>query len=138
MYKLLVALFFLSPISANAMVVSAARTLPAGTVIAADDLQMTESDRAGLSNPEDAIGRQARVTIYEGRAIQASLLQAPRLVARNQIVRVQYTDGPLQITVDGRALSAGGAGDLIRVLNLESRSTITAVVNSDGSLTVSR
>lgn len=127
---------FLSPLPALAGGLAAARTLPAGTVISAADLRAIDSDRPGLTDPSEAIGLQTRITIYEGRPIQASLLEAPRLVSRNQIVRLNFTRGALRILASGRALDEGAVGDLVRVMNLESRRTIAARVEPDGSLSV--
>lgn len=121
--------------SAQAGGLIAARTLPAGSVIAAGDLIMGEAAR-GISTPSEAIGMQTRITIYEGRPIMAAQLQTPRLVARNQIVRLAYRQGPLMIEIEGRALGEGGAGQTIPVMNISSRMTISATINPDGSLTV--
>lgn len=122
--------------SGDAAVLTAARTLPAGTVIAEDDLVLSESNHRGLTDPAEAVGLQARITIYEGRPLQATLLQAPQLVKRNQIVRLIHVRGALRIEADGRAMDAGAVGDVIRAMNLESRMTITATVNEDGTLSV--
>lgn len=134
MRGLILTLALLSPSLATAEILAAARTLPAGTVVTAADLQLTASDRRGLSDPSEAIGLQTRITIYEGRPIQASLLQAPKLIARNQIAQVTFQRGPLRIVAEARTLSDGAAGDVIRVMNLESRSTISVTVQADGSL----
>lgn len=117
---------------------AASRNLPAGTVISAADLRAIDSKTPGLTDPSQAIGLQTRITIYEGRPIQASLLQTPKLVSRNQIVQLAFERGALRIVSDGRALDEGAAGDLIRVMNLGSRNTITARVNPDGTLSVAR
>ncbi|MCF3973419.1 flagellar basal body P-ring formation chaperone FlgA [Paracoccus salsus] len=127
-------LLLLLPFPTQAGVLAAARTLPAGTVIGPADLRAVDSDRPGLSDPSLAIGLQTRITIYEGRPIHANLLQAPRLVSRNQIVRLTFRRGALRIETEGRIMSDGAEGDLVRVMNLTSRSTITARVLADGSV----
>ncbi|MDO5648309.1 flagellar basal body P-ring formation chaperone FlgA [Paracoccus sp. (in: a-proteobacteria)] len=134
--RVLAILALLVPGLADAGVLAAARTLPAGTVLTAADLRAVDSTRPGLTDPAQAIGLQTRILIQEGRPIHATLLQAPRLVSRNQIVRLSFQRGPLRIETEGRAMSEGAAGDLIRVMNLESRSTITARVMEDGTLAV--
>lgn len=135
MRGLIVALAVCVSTPACAGVLAAARTLPIGTVISPADLRAIDSDRpGGITDPSEAIGLQTRVTIYEGRPLQAALLQAPRLVGRNQIVRLTFARGALQITTEARTLSEGAAGDVIRVMNLASRSSITARVQPDGSL----
>lgn len=114
--------------------ITAARDLPAGTIIGPSDLAWVEEVAGGIEDPELAIGKQARVAIYEGRPVVAGALRAPVLVSRNQIVRVAFDSGPLRIETEGRALSEGAAGDVVRVMNLASRNTISAVVKPDGTL----
>lgn len=130
----LVLLLALAPLPATAAVLAAARTLPAGTVITAGDLRAIDSDRPGLSDPAEAIGLQTRITIHEGRPLQTALLQAPKLIGRNQMHPLVFQRGTLRIVTTARTLSDGAAGEVIRVMNLESRATISAVVQPDGSL----
>lgn len=126
----------LMPGAALAGGLGAARTLPVGHVIAAGDLTVIDTDRPGLTDPSAAIGMQTRITIYEGRPLHANMLQAPRVVGRNQIVRLRFRRGALQIDTEGRAMSDGAAGELIRVMNMDSRSTVTAQVMPDGTLAI--
>lgn len=136
MRALILVLAMLLPGVAAAGVLTAARTLPAGTIIAAGDLRAADGARAGLGDPSQAIGMQTRITIFEGRPLHANMLQAPRLVTRNQIVRLSFMRGGLRIDAEGRALSDGGAGEVIRVMNMNSRSTVSARVMPDGQLLV--
>ncbi|HRO14824.1 MAG TPA: flagellar basal body P-ring formation chaperone FlgA [Paracoccus sp. (in: a-proteobacteria)] len=133
----LILLIALLPLSAAADGLEAARTLPAGTVLGAADVTVVPSDRAGLS-PAEAIGRQTRIAIYEGRPIVAGNLTVPTLVARNQTVTLVYESAALRIETEGRALGAGGAGEVIRVMNVSSRATLNARINADGTLTVTQ
>ena len=114
--------------------VTAARDLPAGTIIGSSDLAWIEEVPGGIEDPALAIGLQTRVAVYEGRPVVAGALRAPVLVSRNQVVRVAFDAGPLRIETEGRALSEGAAGDVVRVMNLASRTTISALVNPDGTL----
>lgn len=124
------------PLAADAGVI-ATRDMPAGTLIAPDDLTWSDEVAGGITDPEIAIGKQARIAIYAGRPVVAGALRSPVLIERNQLVRVAFDSGPLRIETEGRALSEGAAGDLVRVMNLASRSTIAAIVMSDGSLVAS-
>ncbi len=121
------------PTGAQAALV-AARDLPAGTLVTEADLAWDENIAGGLTDPDLAIGKQVRVAIYEGRTVVAGALRVPVLVSRNQIVRIAFDTGTLRIEAEGRALSEGAAGDLVRVMNLSSRKTISAVVAADGTL----
>lgn len=115
--------------------VLAARNLPAGIVLAPDDLLIPD----GTDDAEAAalIGLQTRTIIYAGRAVSAAQLAPPRLVERNQIVTLVYESGALSIRAEGRALAAGAAGEVIRVMNLASRNTVLAAIRADGVLAVS-
>lgn len=134
--RALVLALALLPAGAWAGGLGAAHTLPAGSVITAGDLRVIDTDRPGLTDPSAAIGMQTRITIYEGRPLHANMLQAPRLVDRNQIVRLSFLRGGLRIDTEGRAMDDGAAGEMIRVMNIGSRSTVTAQVMPDGSLAV--
>ncbi|AXC48572.1 flagella basal body P-ring formation protein FlgA [Paracoccus suum] len=125
-----------APAVSQAASLTALRTLPAGTVIAEDDLALSPAAVGGIEDPAAAIGRQARTTIYEGRPLLAANLTNPTLVERNALVTVLYTRDGLSISTEGRALGRGGAGETIRVLNIASRVTLTATVNPDGTLSV--
>lgn len=124
------------PVAATAGNLTAARTLPAGSIITAGDIVASDQDGSMHGVPADIVGLQTRVTLYEGRPIPASALQPPRLVERNQIVRMAFAHGALRIEAEGRAMSAGAAGDIIRVMNTASRNMISARVNPDGTLDV--
>lgn len=124
-----------SPVQAETLVAS--RTIRAQTILAPADLALTADITPGaLTRAEDALGLEARVTLYAGRPIRAADLGPPALVDRNQTVRLIYRAGGLLIMTDGRALGRGGAGDQIRVLNLGSKTTVTGRVMLDGSVLV--
>ena len=125
------------PLAVAADELTAVRTLPAGTLLTAGDVTVTASARQGLT-PAEALGKQLRVAVYEGRPIAASHLTTPTLVRRNQIITLAYDSPALRIETEGRALAAGGAGEVIRVMNIASRATLTARINPDGTATVAQ
>ena len=128
---LLLALACATPAAAGIL---ALRTLPAGTIVSADDIDPGEGTR--LAEVEAILGLQTRTIIYAGRPILPAQLAPPRLVERNQMVTLAYESGPLSIRTEGRALAAGAEGEVIRVMNLASRSTVLATIRADGVLTV--
>lgn len=120
-----------------AEVVVAARTIPAETVITADDITLREIDGAtGETDPLLFIGMEARVALYAGRPIAAGDVGPPATVDRNDIITLVFRQGGLLIQAEGRALGRGGPGDLLRVMNLASRNTVSAVVQDDGTAVV--
>jgi len=124
-----------TPVWADAVV--ATRMIRAQSVIEAADMTVVEADIPGaLTDPAAAVGQEARVAIYPGRPIRPGDLGAPAIVERNQIVPLTYRTGTLSILTEGRALARGGVGDLIRVMNLASRSTVTGLIGPDGTVVV--
>lgn len=125
------------PAAAVADTVVAARTLRAGTVLTGEDLALIADDVPGaLASLDDALGQEARVNLYAGRPIRAGEVGPPAIVERNQIVTLVYDQSGLTIATDGRVLDRGGVGDRIRVMNLQSRSTVTGTVGEDGNVYV--
>jgi flagella basal body P-ring formation protein FlgA len=123
------------PAGADSVVTN--RTIRAQTILTAADLAMAVVSMPGaLTAPDQAIGQETRVTLYAGRPIRAGDIGPPAIIDRNQIVPLAYRQGGLAILTEARALERGGVGDLIRVMNLESRNSLTARVQSDGSVLV--
>ena len=87
--------------------------------------------------PRDrAIGMQARKQLRAGQAIRASDLAKPDLVQRDQPVTLIYETAGLYLTVRGKAIEAGTEGDVVNVLNLQSKRTVTGTVVGRGQVSV--
>ncbi|MBK0398127.1 flagellar basal body P-ring formation protein FlgA [Limibaculum sp. M0105] len=118
--------------------VTARRTIPAGTVIVAADLAVSDGDAAALSSRDAMLGLEARRSIYAGRPVVPVDLGPPTLVRRNDVVSIRFKGGGLEIQTEGRALDAGGAGERIRVLNIDSRQPVSARVTAPGLVEIRR
>ncbi len=119
--------------------VATVRPVRAGNVIAESDLEVLEDTVPGtLAAIAEAVGKEAKVTLYPGRPIQPSQIGPPALVDRNQLVRMVYASGPLSISAEGRVLDRAGIGESVRVMNLTSRQTVSGVVAPDGTIEVGR
>ncbi|MFV0492023.1 MAG: flagellar basal body P-ring formation chaperone FlgA [Pseudorhodobacter sp.] len=137
MTRLLVILSLVFPAPTLADSLVATRTIRAQSVLAPTDMALVKAAIPGaMENPDLAIGQEARVTLYAGRAIRSGDLGPPALVNRNQIVTLHFRAGHLGISTEGRALERGGQGDVIRVMNLTSRNTITGRISADGTIHV--
>ncbi|MCE6960930.1 flagellar basal body P-ring formation protein FlgA [Cereibacter sphaeroides] len=123
--------------AAQADSVVAARTVRALSVLGPEDLAMQPDDIPGaLTDMLQAVGQEARVALYAGRPVRAADIGPPAIVDRNQIVPLAYALGALDIRAEGRALARGGVGDVIRVMNLSSRTTVSGRIAEDGSVRV--
>lgn len=131
-------LLALLPLPALADAVVATRTLRAGMVVLPADVRIAADQDGPLGDPGQAIGLATRVMVSEGRPLRPEYLAAPILVARNQSVAIIYDKGPLRIEAEGRALTAGGAGQMVRVMNSSSRVTVTGRVLADGTVVVAQ
>lgn len=133
MLKLALCLIAL-PALVEANPISAARTLPTGTILSQGDLTLGEqTDPAAL---DVLIGMETRVMIYEGKPVTPSQLATPTLVERNQMVTLSYVSNTFQIDTEGRALSSGRLGDVVRVMNMGSRTTVSGEVAANGSVVI--
>ncbi|WP_340425144.1 flagellar basal body P-ring formation chaperone FlgA [Yoonia sp. GPGPB17] len=66
------------------------------------------------------------------------MLPGLTVVERNQIVPLLFEKNGLIISTDGRALGRAGPGDTIRVMNIGSRTTVSATIGNDGVAYVQR
>ena len=135
MWRVVIPLLLAAPALAESVV--ATRTIRAQTVIGPEDLTLVAAELPGaLTDPEAALGLEAKVAIYAGRPVMSADLGSPALVQRNQIVTLIYLSGSLAISTEGRALARGSQGDTVRVLNLASRSAVTGRIGPDGAVYV--
>jgi flagella basal body P-ring formation protein FlgA len=113
------------------------RAIRSQSVIGPDDVTLAEETVPGaVAEIAAVIGREARVMLYPGRPILSGQIGAPALVERNQVVRMHFAMGPLNIVTEGRALDRAGEGEMLRVMNMASRQIVTGSVAADGSIKV--
>lgn len=117
------------PVATAPARVKAAHTLRTGTVLHASDLVIEGDVHNDTSSPLDLfVGMEIKRTVYAGKILSANDVGPPTLVARNAIVTLEFARGPLLITTEGRALDSGAAGERIRIMNLSSKTILTATV----------
>jgi len=108
-------------------------TVNRGDIIQAGDVTYAHV-RAGMlqggavTDAYALIGKQARRTIKEGDPVKFSQVQTPVLVNRGDPVVIYYALKTMNLTAKGKALDAGGQGDMIRVLNPKSNRTLMAKI----------
>jgi flagella basal body P-ring formation protein FlgA len=115
----------------------ALRTLPAQTVVTEADVTLVEAKIDGaLTAVSPAVGLEVKTTVYAGRPLRPENLGPPALINRNQNVTLVYVSGGLTIVADGRALARGAEGEVIRAMNLTSKTTVSGRVDGRGRLIV--
>jgi flagellar basal body P-ring formation protein FlgA len=83
-----------------------------------------------------AVGMQMRRPMRAGQPLRFADLVKPDLVQRDQSVTVIYQTAGLYITARAKALDSGAEGDVISVLNPQSKRTVTGVVTGRGQVTI--
>lgn len=86
------------------------------------------ADRAQL------IGLVARRTLLPGRPIPVNAVSEQMLVQRGQPGRLVFREQGLHIVMQVEVLQSGGAGDLVRVRNIDSGVVVSGTVQGDGSI----
>lgn len=138
MIRLAVIIFALSAPAAPADTLTVVRLVRANAVIAATDLAVSASMVPGaLAGDVDIAGLEAKVTLYPGQPIRPGDIGPAALVERNQRVRLVYRKGGLAIFAEARSLSRGAPGDVVKAINLSSRTTVFGLVEADGTVSVS-
>jgi flagella basal body P-ring formation protein FlgA len=105
------------------------------------DYALVPANRLGggiVVDVADLVGQAARRTLHPGRPIRSADLMPPIVVPKNKVVSMVYEVGALRLTARGRTLTDGGAGAVIKVLNIDSNRTVDALVIDDGTVAVVR
>jgi flagellar basal body P-ring formation protein FlgA len=123
--------------AALAQTVVPTRVIRAQSVIGPDDVTLLEAATPGaFAALGEAVGQEARVTLYPNRPVRPDQVGRPAIVERNQIVRMIFAQGSLNIAAEGRALDRAGPGEFVRVMNLNSRQVVTGLVRGSGLIEV--
>ncbi|MCK1339063.1 flagellar basal body P-ring formation protein FlgA [Bradyrhizobium sp. 38] len=82
------------------------------------------------------LGMQLRRPMRAGMPIRVADIVKPEFVQRDQNVTVIYQVPGIYLTTRGKAIESGAEGDIISVLNLQTKRTLTGVVTARGQVTV--
>ncbi len=124
---------FLFSQTALASSVVANTTLKRGTQISVSDIEIKTDDAQEYEDLKDKyVGMAVIRTIATGTTIRDRDIAAPIQVRRNSRVKMIYKIGRLEITATGRAMAQGREGDIIPVMNMESRQSVEGRVTGQG------
>jgi flagella basal body P-ring formation protein FlgA len=79
---------------------------------------------------------QARRQLRAGQALRVADLSKPDLVTRDQNVTLIYETAGLYLTGRGKALESGTEGDVVNVMNLQSKRTVSGTVTGRGQVSI--
>ena len=117
-----------------------ARSLERNEVLKSSDVMVERRPKAevgadGLTR-DRAVGMQARRQLRAGQALKGADVSRPDLVQRDQGVTLIYDTAGIHLTVLGKALDNGTEGDVVNVMNLQSKRTVSGVVVGRGRVAI--
>jgi flagella basal body P-ring formation protein FlgA len=123
----------------GARVVVPVRDIARGETLGESDLTYAfvapESVMSGTATSMDnVIGMQTRRVLRAGMTMRSDDVRAPILVTKGQTVTMLFEAPGVSLTATGRAMSEGGVGDTVTILNPASYRQITAVVTGAGTV----
>jgi flagella basal body P-ring formation protein FlgA len=116
------------------------RDIERNEVIKSSDVIVERRPKAEVGNDaasrDRALGMQTRRQIRAGQALKVADLAKPDLVLRDQTVTLIYETAGLYLTIRGKALEGGTEGDVVSVLNLQSKRTVSGTVIGRGQVAI--
>ena len=134
-------LYVRGEVSATQVVPLLNGALQRGELIGRNDIvvekrRITQDFGGIITKIEDLIGMEARRHLQAGTPLRFADLVSPVLVERGQTVSIISGGGALRVSMQGKALASGSAGDRVLVSNLTSGTRVEGVVAPDGSVVV--
>jgi flagella basal body P-ring formation protein FlgA len=116
--------------------------LKQGQVIGLSDIAIERRPKAAsssttLTTVEQAQGLSTKHALRAGQVIRQADVAKPELVARGETVTISFQVPGITVTILGKAAEPGALGDIISVLNVQSKRTIQATVIAPGRVSVS-
>jgi len=128
--------------AATVEVLTLARTIDRGEVLKGADVVVERRPRAEIgrdivTNADLAVGQAVRASLQAGRVLRVADLMRPEIIQRNETVTLVYEVPGITLTVRGKATEGGAEGDVISVLNEQSKRTVQGVVGGPGRVIIS-
>jgi flagella basal body P-ring formation protein FlgA len=113
------------------------RPVNRGEIIKPNDVSVERKSRADV--PVDAIvapgtitGLAARQALRAGVPLRRADLVRPEIVKRDEAVTITYEVPGILLTARGKAMESGADGDLINVMNVQSKRIVQGTVSGPG------
>jgi flagella basal body P-ring formation protein FlgA len=117
------------------------RAINRGEIIKAGDVNVERRPKAEFTSEApapaaDVTGFAAKRALRAGQPLRNGDLMKPELVQKNDTVTLHYEVPGIVLTMRGKALDSGAEGDMVSVLNAESKRTVQGIVTGPGRVTI--
>ena len=117
------------------------RPIDRRAVIRASDITIARIEKrrvpgSTVIDTHEVIDMAAKRPLRAGEVIATADVEQPRIILRGDLVTLQYSRPGLMLSARGRALGDGAKGDIVSVLNEQSRRVIQGVVTGPGLVAV--
>ncbi len=115
--------------------------MQSGDIISASDItyvdvRQRDLPKGTLAQIADIQGMSVAKHLSAGKPIRNTDIALPRLVKRGAFITLSYTEGPIALSVRGKALQNGTKGEMIRVVNLSSNKHLQGMVTADHEVSI--
>jgi flagella basal body P-ring formation protein FlgA len=119
----------------------ATRALARGDIIKKNDIAIERRPKNEFSSEPPAraseiVGLAARGNVRAGQGLRTADLMKPEIVKKNDMVLLHYEVPGIVLTMRGQVLDSGTEGDMVNVLNIQSKRTIQGIVTGPGRVTI--
>lgn len=117
------------------------RSVRAGETIAAADIELRDYPQARaradtITDMASLIGKSPERVISPGRPIREQEIAEAALVHKNDLVKMVFRRGSMEISTTGQVIDEGHKGSVISVKNLASKKIIQAVVQDSETVMI--
>lgn len=117
------------------------RALAPGATVRPSDVVLERRPKAQAGSDTvgataDAIGLALRIPVRAGQPLRRSDLTVPKIVHRDEEITLTYEVPGILLTTRGKALEGGAEGDVISVINVESKRAIQGIVTGPSRVAI--
>ncbi len=125
----------------TAEVVTLARAISRGETIRESDIIVERLPRANvvneaISRTDLVVNQAARRPLRAGQTLRAADLMKPQIVNRDDAVTIIFKTAAITLTLRGKAMGNGAEGEMISVLNPQSKRIVQATISAPGVVVV--
>lgn len=120
---------------------TARHALTSGQIVTEADVFMkkTPQDKARqrkTTTLSDFIGKEVKRAVRAGQSLTESDVRIRPMVTKGKAVTLSFVKGGIMLSAQGKALENGGLGDVVRVMNTQSKSVVRGTVTAPETIVV--